>query len=62
MVLLYWTEKNDIHDFMSLRNNSFPSMKFTFQIYNKEQIPLPYLLVTKNFTNWVEFDVFIQDT
>lgn len=56
------TKNSNIHIFMSLFYNRFYSMKFTFEIVNKQQLPLLNVLIIGECINKLEFDISRKNT
>lgn len=58
---IFDTKSSDIHNFMSLLNNSFPSLKLTVGIENKKQLPFHDVLIIRSGRNKLTFNIFRKD-
>lgn len=55
---VFSTKIYNFHDFISLLYNRFPSIKWTFEIENKDKSHVLDVLIQRNCTNMFEFDIF----
>ena len=56
------TKVADIDQFVSKLDSRFPSVKFTYEMENNEQLPFLDSLVIRNRENKLEIDIYRKDT
>ena len=56
------TKVANIDQFVSKLNSRFPSVKFTYEMENNEQLPFLDSLVIRNRENKLEIDIYRKDT
>lgn len=58
---VFGTKTYNIHDFMSMLNYLFSSMKFTLEIENEDQLLSQDVFLYHIVPIWLEFDEFRKD-